>query len=108
MRLSPLRREPCPESAIAFLSSVAEQLTAVAEDAGLTPQVQIGEPWWWVMQSGALCLYDDAAKAAFGGNPVEISNVRGALTVAQKQLLDDAGTLLFRCGSRLRKAASNI
>lgn len=85
---------PANSEAIAFLSSVAEQLVAISEEAGLQPQVQIGEPWWWVMPTGAICLYDDAAKSALGGDPLEIANVRQVLTSAQTQLLDDAGELL--------------
>ena len=41
-----------------------------------------------------ICLYDAAAKAAFGGNPVVINDVRGSLTAAQRALLDQAGALL--------------
>src|SRR5205823_12278538 len=85
---------PSNSGAINFLSRVAQRLVAIADGAGLVPRVQIGEPWWWVTGSGAICLYDDSAKAALGGNPVEISNVRGPLTNTQKQLLDDAGSLL--------------
>ncbi|HEX6072721.1 MAG TPA: DUF2460 domain-containing protein [Sphingomicrobium sp.] len=85
---------PANAAAIGFLSDVAEQLAAISVEAGLQPQVQIGEPWWWVTASGAICIYDDAAKAALGGNPVEIANVRGSLTAAQISLLDSAGTLL--------------
>jgi uncharacterized protein (TIGR02217 family) len=85
---------PASSDAIAFLSSVAEQLVGIAEAAGLQPQVQIGEPWWWVTSSGGICLYDDEAKAALGGDPVEIADVRGAMTLAQTQLLDAAGAVL--------------
>jgi uncharacterized protein (TIGR02217 family) len=85
---------PANSSAMDFLKSVAQQLAAIAGEAGLQAQVQIGEPWWWVTQSGAICLYDDAAKAALGGSPVEIANVRAPLTAEQLQLLDDAGKLL--------------
>jgi uncharacterized protein (TIGR02217 family) len=95
---------PANASAITFLSSVAQQLVSIAADAGLVPQMQIGEPWWWVTQSGAICLYDDAAKAALGGGPLEISDVRGSLTDAQKQLLDDAGTLLTASTSSITAA----
>jgi uncharacterized protein (TIGR02217 family) len=85
---------PASAAAIAFLGSITEQMVNIAEGAGLMPQVQLGEPWWWVTQSGSICLYDDAAKAALGGDPVEIANVRSPLTATQQQLLDDAGTLL--------------
>ena len=85
---------PASAPGIAFLSSVADELVAIAIETGLQPQIQIGEPWWWVKPDGAICLYDDAAKAAFGGSPVEISNVRGPLSSGQLALLDQAGTLL--------------
>jgi uncharacterized protein (TIGR02217 family) len=85
---------PANSDAIDFLKRVAEQLVAIAGEAGLQPQVQIGEPWWWVTPDGAICLYDDAARAALGGNPVPINNVRTNLTSVQKQLLDEAGALL--------------
>jgi uncharacterized protein (TIGR02217 family) len=85
---------PANTDAIDFLKRVAQRLVAISVEAGLQPQVQIGEPWWWVTPSGAICLYDAAAKAALGGNPVPINNVRTNLTNAQKQLLDDAGALL--------------
>jgi uncharacterized protein (TIGR02217 family) len=85
---------PANSLAIDFLKAVAEELVAISVEAGLQPQIQIGEPWWWVTPSGAICLYDDTAKAALGGNRVPINNVRTNLTSAQKQLLDDAGALL--------------
>ena len=85
---------PASSIAIDFLKRVAEQLVALSVEAGLQSQVQIGEPWWWVKPDGAICLYDDAAKAAFGGSPVEIVDVRAPLTIAQAQLLDEAGELL--------------
>lgn len=85
---------PANETAINFLSSVAEALVALAEEAGLQPQVQIGEPWWWVAPGGELCAYDETAKAAFSGSPVAINDVRGSMSPAQLALLDQAGALL--------------
>jgi uncharacterized protein (TIGR02217 family) len=85
---------PANADALAFLEAVAAELVGIAEDAGLQPQVQIGEAWWWVTPAGSICLYDDAAKAAFGGDPVEIADVRGGLNATQLQLLDDAGAAL--------------
>jgi uncharacterized protein (TIGR02217 family) len=96
---------PANADAISFLQSVAAQLVGVAVEAGLQPQVQIGEPWWWVTHGGAICLYDDEAKAALGGNPVPINNVRTNLTTAQKQLLDDAGDLLSASTAGIAAAA---
>jgi uncharacterized protein (TIGR02217 family) len=96
---------PANADAIGFLQSVAAQLVGVAVEAGLQPQVQIGEPWWWVTHGGAICLYDDQAKSALGGNPVPINNVRTNLTTAQKQLLDDAGDLLSASTAGIAAAA---
>jgi uncharacterized protein (TIGR02217 family) len=85
---------PANADAIGFLKNVAAELVAIAQEAGLRPQVQIGEPWWWVAPDGAICLYDDAAKAALGGAPIQISDVRQPLSSEQLNLLDDAGALL--------------
>ena len=85
---------PASVAGINYLTSVAESLGAISVEAGLRPQVQIGEPWWWVTANGGICLYDDSARVALGGSPVEIANVRGPLTAAQKALLDSAGVLL--------------
>ena len=85
---------PANSAAIDFLKNVATELVAISQEAGLQPQVQIGEPWWWVKSDGAICLYDAAAIAAFGGEPVEIANVGGSLTATQLQLLDEAGAML--------------
>jgi uncharacterized protein (TIGR02217 family) len=85
---------PANGAAIDFLKEVVLELAVISSEAGLQPQIQVGEPWWWVTPSGAICLYDDAAKAALGGNPPEIADVRATLSPAQMQLLDDAGSLL--------------
>ena len=85
---------PANADAIGFLKNVATELVAFSVEAGLQPQVQIGEPWWWVKADGAICLYDDAARAALGGSPPEIADVRAPLASAQLELLDDAGALL--------------
>jgi uncharacterized protein (TIGR02217 family) len=95
---------PANGEAIAFLCRVAEELVAVASEAGLDPQVQIGEPWWWVNPGGSICLYDDAARAAFGGNPVEIGDVRAPLAPAQLALLDQAGALLAQSTATIAAA----
>jgi uncharacterized protein (TIGR02217 family) len=95
---------PANAAAIDFLKSVATDLVQISKDAGLQPQVQIGEPWWWVKSDGAICLYDDAAKAGLGGSPVGIANVRGSLTDAQLQLLDDAGGILAASTSAIASA----
>jgi hypothetical protein len=69
---------PASTDAIGFLKNVATELISFSVDAGLQPQVQIGEPWWWVNPDGGICLYDDEAKAALGGEPVENADLRSA------------------------------
>jgi hypothetical protein len=85
---------PANAEAIGFLKRVASALVGIAGEAGLRPRVQIGEPWWWIMQDGRPCLYDAAAKAALGGTAIEIADVRTALSAGQVELLDAAGALL--------------
>lgn len=85
---------PANADAIDFLGRVATQLAGISVEFGLEPLIQIGEPWWWVTPAGALCLYDQSAKAALGGNPVEISDLRSSLAAEQVELLDRAGELL--------------
>lgn len=97
---------PANADAIAFLSRVAEAFVGIAVDAGMSPMFQIGEPWWWVRSDGSICLYDDDAKAAFGGAPVEIANVRAPLGPEQIALLDAAGELLAQSTASITAAAS--
>ncbi|AUW59208.1 TIGR02217 family protein [Sphingobium sp. SCG-1] len=86
---------PAHVGAMAYLQGVAQAFAGIAVDAGLAVKFQVGEPWWWVMPAeGRICLYDDAARAAFEAALVSIPDVRGAKTVAQKALLDAAGVLL--------------
>jgi uncharacterized protein (TIGR02217 family) len=85
---------PANPEAIGFLGQVAAELAGISVEFGLEAQVQIGEPWWWVTPDGGVCLYDDAAKAALGGGPVGISDVRATLSAEQLALLDRAGEVL--------------
>ena len=85
---------PAVSGAMDYLKAVARAFVTIAVAAGHAPRFQVGEPWWWVTLDHRICLYDAAAKAAFGGAPVVINDVRGALTAAQRGLLDQAGALL--------------
>ena len=85
---------PAHSGAMGYLHSVARAFVQIAVDAGLIPRFQAGEPWWWVMPDKRICLYDAAARAAFGGNPPEITSVNGPKTATQKALLDQAGAML--------------
>ncbi|HVI99066.1 MAG TPA: DUF2460 domain-containing protein [Sphingomonas sp.] len=92
---------PAHAGAMAYLQTVAAAFVALARESGMPAKFQIGEPWWWVMPDGRPCLYDDAAKAAFGDDPVEIVSVRGTLDEDQTALLDTAGALLAQSTAAL-------
>lgn len=85
---------PASTPAMAWLSSVAVRFAQLMVAADCPVQFQVGEPWWWSDAAGRIYLYDDAAKAAFGGNPPVIADVGGTLSAAEKALLDQAGALL--------------
>ena len=83
---------PSHDGAMGYLRQVATAFVGIGVGAGLTPLVQVGEPWWWTMADGRPCLFDAAAVAAFA--PVAIPSVRGALSEAQRATLDRAGAAL--------------
>ncbi|WP_260926461.1 DUF2460 domain-containing protein [Novosphingobium sp. 9] len=85
---------PANGAAMAWLRGVAEAFATLMAEAGAPVRFQIGEPWWWTFAAGRICLYDDAAKAAFGGAPVAIPDMRAPLSAAQTALLDAAGAML--------------
>lgn len=96
---------PAHAGAMAYLRHVASAFVGIAQDEGLPVLFQIGEPWWWVMPgSYAPCLYDDAAKAAFGGNPPLITDMRAPLDAGQTALLDAAGAVLAASTAALAQA----
>lgn len=83
---------PCDGEAMAWLQGVARAFAALAVAAGQPVRFQVGEPWWWVLPGGRICLYDAAAVAAF--DPVAIPDVRAPLDAAQLATLDSAGAAL--------------
>ncbi len=83
---------PANAAAMAYLQGIARAFAALAVAAGQPVRFQVGEPWWWVMADGRICLYDEAAVAAF--DPVPIADVRAPLDAAQQATLDDAGAAL--------------
>lgn len=95
---------PANMRAMGWLQAVAANFTAMQLAAGLPVLFQIGEPWWWVTADGRICLYDDAARAAFGGDPVPIPDMRAPLDPAQLALLDQAGALLAASTADLAQA----
>src|SRR3546814_4257410 len=52
---------PAHSGAMGYLQAVGRAFAAMARDAGLVVKFQVGEPWWWIMGDGRICLYDAAA-----------------------------------------------
>ncbi|WP_375390793.1 DUF2460 domain-containing protein [uncultured Sphingomonas sp.] len=94
---------PANADAMGYLQGVAAAFLGIAVAAGLAPRFQVGEPWWWVREDGAPCLYDAAAVAAFAPGPVP--TVRGALTADAMATLDRAGACLAASTAALGAAA---
>ena len=92
---------PANPDAMAWLSSSASAFVAMMKASQLPVRFQIGEPWWWTTTEGEICLYDDFARAAFGGSPAEIPDMREPLDAAQIALLDEAGALLAQSTANL-------
>lgn len=97
---------PANEEAMAWLQGVAQAFVALAVAAGQPVRFQVGEPWWWVMSDGRICLYDDAAVLAFA--PAPIADVRGALDAAQQATLDAAGAVLAASTAAVCEAVREI
>lgn len=95
---------PANPEAMAWLADAARAFVTLLEEAGLLVRFQIGEPWWWVTPAREICLYDDAAKAAFGGNPPVITDMAAPLGPAETALLDAAGALLAQSTADLTAA----
>uniref|UniRef100_UPI00359458EB non-contractile tail sheath protein n=1 Tax=Blastomonas sp. TaxID=1909299 RepID=UPI00359458EB len=95
---------PANGDAMAYLRSVGIAFAEILEQAGLPVRFQIGEPWWWIMPDGRICLYDDAALAAFGPVAVPIPTIRSAMNAAQQVMLDQAGVLLAQSTAALAHA----
>jgi hypothetical protein len=98
---------PAKAEAVAWLATLAQAYVGLMVDAQVAPRLQVGEPWWWVMGDGRIRLYDDAAKAAFGGNPPVINDMRATLSTAQKALLDQAGACLASATASIAAAAKS-
>lgn len=73
---------------MAYLQAVGKAFAYIQKLAGLPVKFQVGEPWWWIMPDGRICLYDAAAVAEFGALAVSIPDIRGAKSAAQNAMLD--------------------
>lgn len=85
---------PANSAAMAYLHRVGIAFAAIMAEEGLPIRFQVGEPWWWIMPDGRICLYDAAATAALGTGSVSIPSIRASLNAAQLAMLDSAGALL--------------
>jgi len=95
---------PANPQAMGWLADVAEGFVGLLRASGQPVRFQIGEPWWWVTPAREICLYDDAAKAAFGGNPPVIADIAAPQNAAATALLDAAGVLLAQSTAALAAA----
>ncbi len=95
---------PANATAMAWLQSAAVAFTELMIDAEVEVRFQVGEPWWWIFPDGRICLYDDAARAALGGDPPAIPDLRAALDESRLDLLDAAGALLASSTAALVEA----
>lgn len=95
---------PANAVAMGWLADVARAFVALLVEADQPVRFQIGEPWWWVTPAREICLYDDAAKTAFGGNPPVIADIAAPLDAAATALLDAAGALLAQSTAALTAA----
>ncbi|EAQ28348.1 hypothetical protein NAP1_12153 [Erythrobacter sp. NAP1] len=92
---------PANSDAMAWLSAGALRFVSLLEQSSQPVRMQIGEPWWWTTSDAQICLYDDAARAVFGGSPPEIADMRLPLDSAQIALLEAAGELLAQSTAAL-------
>ena len=97
---------PAHPTAMTWLQWMASALMQIAVAAGLDPQFQVGEPWWWITADRKICLYDYATSLVLGDAVVPIPDMGAQLTPAQTALLDAAGALLAQSTIALADAAA--
>ena len=97
---------PAHGGAMGYLRLVGQAFAGIAAAAGLRVRFQVGEPWWWVMGDGRICLYDAAAVDALA--PVPIADVRAPLSQAQRETLDAAGAVLADSTAALTAAVRAV
>lgn len=98
---------PAHGGAMAYLQAVGRAFAYILKLAGLPVKFQIGEPWWWTMPDGRICLYDAAALAEFGPLAVSIPTISGPKSSAQIAMLDKAGEMLAASTAALTAAVKN-
>ncbi|HEX8307908.1 MAG TPA: DUF2460 domain-containing protein [Allosphingosinicella sp.] len=97
---------PAHDGAMYYLRLVAQAFAGIGAAAGLRVRFQVGEPWWWVMPDGRICLYDASAAALLA--PAPIADVRGPLSPAQQATLTAAGGVLAGSTAALVSAVRSV
>lgn len=92
---------PANNEAMAWLQASTSAFVDLMAASTLPVRLQIGEPWWWTTAQGEICIYDAAARQAFGGAPPDIPDMREPLDADQTALLDAAGALLAQSTAEL-------
>lgn len=99
---------PSSVAAMGWLGEAAVLFAGLLEQAQHPVRFQIGEPWWWVTSDRQPCIYDDAAKLAYGlaygMEPPTITDLAAPLDQPQRDYLDFIGTELARSTFALRDA----
>lgn len=98
---------PANVGAMNYLKAVARAFVFILKEAGLPVKFQIGEPWWWIIPDGRICLYDAAATAAIGALSVSITDIKGPKSPAQNAMLDRAGEILAASTASICAAAAD-
>ena len=103
---------PANDEAIDYLRGVAARFVRLMIDAGMAVTFQIGEPWWWQLPDGRICLYDEASLAHFqaqlGFTPPDIPSLSGTLSANQIALLDEAGHVLGNSARSIRDRVKQV
>lgn len=95
---------PAVADAVAYLGRIARDFVEIGTEAGLSPKLQMGEPWWWIKADNAICLYDDQSASHWPATHVPIKDVRN-VNSEQAQVLEAAGALLSEATDAIVAAA---
>ena len=95
---------PANTEAMMYLQNVARAFTTILRNHTVPVKFQIGEPWWWVMPDGRICLYDEAANTVLVNASVSIPDIYAPMDSAQRAMLDAAGVILAASTTALADA----
>lgn len=98
---------PSNNEAMGWLGQAASLFVGLLVQEQLPVRFQIGEPWWWVSADRRPCIYDDAARLAYGTEPPIITDLGASLGQNQFDYLDFVGTELARSTFALRDTVRN-